>query len=342
MTVTLTARPRAWHAAVLALVAALMLVLSPSTAAMAEPDEGGDSKTQTLVKNLEAAARGYVDIQSQLDESQAKQQILKDELAAVEKELGPLRKQVAVIAATAYTNGRLSTLGAMLAANSSEDFLTRATMLEEMTLRDNESLHRLVTLEDKAKADKEAIDAEALIQKAMATELKKRLSTLELTLSKSGGRKATLNWPLSLSPTSKSAPRTKTGGLPSQSASIKDPTGTGGRITPRTLLALNEAKRFGFTRYTKCWRTQSWGEHPKGRACDFSVSVGGFGGVAAGNDRVYGDKMAAFFVKNAKALGLYYVIWYRMIWLPGDGWHNKSGCCGAAAEHQNHVHLSML
>lgn len=342
MTVALTARPRAWHAAVLALVAAFTLFVVPTGAAMAEPDEGGDSKTQTLVKNLEAAARGYVEIQSQLDESQAKQELLKTELQAVEKELGPLRKQVAVIAATAYANGRLSTLGAMLAANSSEDFLTRATMLEEISLRDDDSLHRLVILETKAKDDKAAIDAEANIQATMAVELKKRLTTLELTLSKSGGRKATLNWPLSLSPTAAPAPRTKTGALPSESASIKDPTDTGGRITPRLLHALQEAKRFGFTRFTKCWRTQSWGEHPKGRACDFSVTVGGFSGVAAGSDRVYGDKLAAFFVKNAKALGVYYVIWYRMIWLPGVGWHNYSGCCGASAEHQNHVHLSML
>jgi hypothetical protein len=326
----------------MALVAALTVVLSPSTAAVAEPDEGGDSKTQTLVKNLEAAARAYVEVQSQLEESQAKQKLLNDELAAVERDLGPLRKQVGVIAATAYTNGRLSTLGAMLAATSSDDFLSRATLLEEMTLRDNEALHRLVTLETKAKDDKAAIDAEANIQKAMVGELKKRLDTLELTLSKSGGRKATLNWPLSLSPTAEPAPRTKTGALPSESASIKDPTGTGGRITPRLLHAYQEARRFGFTRFTKCWRTQSWGEHPKGRACDFSVSVGGFSGVATGGDRLYGDKLAAFFVKNAKALGVYYVIWYRMIWLPGVGWHNYSGCCGAAAEHQNHVHLSML
>lgn len=326
----------------LALVAAATLFLSPSTAAMGEPDEGGNSKTQTLAKNLEAAARGYVEIQSQLEESQEKQKLLKIELDAVEKELVPLRKQVKVIAATTYMNGRLSTLGAMLAASSSDDFLTRATMLEELNLRDNESLHRLVALETKAKEDKAEIDSEAGIQKAMAKELKKRLDTLEVTLSKSGGRKATLSWPLSLSPTAAPAPRTKTGGLPSESASIKDPTGTGGRITPRLLHAYQEARRFGFTRFTKCWRTQSWGEHPKGRACDFSVSVGGFSGVPNAEERVYGDKLAAFFVKNAKALGVYYVIWYRMIWLPGVGWHNYSGCCGAAAEHQNHVHLSML
>jgi hypothetical protein len=341
LTVTLTARPRAWQVAILALATVLTLLVSPS-GAFADPDEDGDSKTQTLVKNLEAAAKGYVEAQSALEESKANQILLKKELDAVEKELVPLRKQVGVIAATAYANGRLSTLGAMLAAQSSDDFLTRATMLEELTLRDDEALHRLTTLEKRAKDNKSAIDAEAAIQSTMSSEIKKRLNTLELTLSRSGGRKATLNWPLALAPTAKPAPRTKTGGLPSERANIKDPTGTGGKITPRLLHALNEAERFGYTRFTKCWRTQSWGEHPLGRACDFSVTVGGFSGQATGTDRVYGDKLAAFFVKNAKALGVYYVIWYRMIWLPGVGWHNYSGCCGASAEHMNHVHLSML
>jgi peptidoglycan DL-endopeptidase CwlO len=341
MTVTLTARPRAWHAAVLALVTVLTLLVSPG-GAFADPNEDGDSKTQTLVKNLEAAAHGYVEATSALEESKAKQADLKRELTAVEKDLAPLRKQVGVIAATAYTNGRLSTLGAMLAATSSDDFLSRATMLEEMTLRDDEALHRLVILETRAKDDKQAIDAEASIQATMTTELSKRLKTLELTLSQSGGGKATLNWPLSLSPTASPAPHTSSGGLPADPQNIKDPTGTGGRITSRLLHAYNEARRFGFTRFTKCWRTQSWGEHPKGRACDFSVTVGGFSGRAAGTDRVYGDKLAAFFVKNAKALGVYYVIWFRMIWLPGVGWHNYSGCCDPSAEHLNHVHLSML
>ncbi|WP_027341859.1 coiled-coil domain-containing protein [Hamadaea tsunoensis] len=341
-----TARPRRWtlrrwHVALLAVITGLTLVVYPG-GAYAEPDEDGNSKTQTLIKNLEAAARGYVEAQDALEESQAKQTLLKQELAAVEKELGPLRRQVDVLAAESYMNGRLNVLGAMLAATSSEDFLSRAAFLEELTQRDDEALHRLVALESKAKADKDAIDAEAGIQSAMSAELKKRVTTLELTLSKSGGRKATLNWPFSLTPTAAPAPHTKTGGLPSDPARLKDPTDTGGKVTARLVHAYDEARRFGFTRFTKCWRTQSWGEHPKGRACDFSVSSGGFAGVPSGPDRVYGDKLAAFFVKNAKALGVYYVIWYRMIWLPGVGWHNYSGCCGAAAEHQNHVHLSML
>jgi hypothetical protein len=326
-------------ASILALAAAVTLFAVFPSAAFAEPGEGGNSKQ--LIQNLEAAARGYVEAESALEASRAKQVMLKRELDKVEVELGPLRKEVAAIAATAYQNGRLNAIGAMLASQSSDDFLSRAMFLEEINQRENDELGRLVRLEARARADKASIDAEAAIQKATAANLRKRVDALQLMLSKSGGSKATLNWPLSLSPTAAPARRNRDGSLPGESCSVSDPTGTGGCITPRTLHALREAKRFGFTRFTKCWRTQSWGEHPKGRACDFSSEMGGFGGNAAGGDRVYGDKLAAFFIKNAKALGVLYVIWYRMIWLPGVGWHGYSGCCGASAEHTNHVHLSM-
>jgi hypothetical protein len=335
--VTLTAPPRRWLASIFALGVALTLLTSPSGAA-AEPGEAGNAQ---LINNLEAAARGYVEAQDALETSQVKQAQLTKELAKVNAELGPLRKEVGAIAATAYVNGRLNAIGAMLSSTSSDSFLTRATMLEEMTYREDEALHRLTRLESKAKADKAAIDAEAEIQKAQATEMKKRVAALEATLSKSGGRYAATGWLKVPAPKAIPAKRNADGSLPRESASVSDPTGTGGHITPRMDHAYDEARRVGFRWFTKCWRTQSWGEHPKGRACDFSSSPGGFAGAATGANRIYGDKLAAFFIQNAKALGVLYVIWYRMIWVPGVGWHHYSGCCGAAAEHMNHVHLSM-
>jgi hypothetical protein len=322
----------------LALAVTVTLLIATPTGAAAEPDEGGGQ--EKLIQNLEAAARGYLEAQDALEVSKNRQAQLKRELLQINGELVPLRKEVGAIAAAAYTQGRLNTLGALLASHSSDDFLSRATMLEEMTLREDEALNRLLSLEAKAKQNKESIDAEAAIQTAQAAEMKRRIDATELTLSKSGGRYAS-GWLDPNSPAAIPAPRTKSGGWPREYCSVKDPTGTGGCITPRLLHAYNEARRAKFTKFTKCWRTQSWGEHPKGRACDFSVHSGGFSGTATGNDRVYGDKLASFFIKNARALGVLYVIWYRKIWLPGVGWRSYHGCCGASAEHTNHVHLSM-
>lgn len=327
-----------WLAPFTVLVAALAFAAVPPSAAYAEPDEGGNATK--LLQNLEAAARGYLEAQDALEVSQAEQKRMQADLALVNRELGPLRKEVGLIAAAAYQNGRLNTIGALLASTSTDDFLTRATMLEEMTVRQDEALHRLTSLEKRATAAKAAIDTEVAVQQRQSKEMRQRIDASQLALSKVGGHN-TSGWLDPDSPIAKAALRTSSGGWPKEYCSVKDPTDTNGCITPRTLNAFNEARKAGFTRFTKCWRTQSWGEHPKGRACDFSAEAGGFGGAAAGGDKTYGNRLAAFFIANARNLGVLYVIWYKKIWMPGIGWRTYSGCCGASAEHLNHVHLSM-
>jgi hypothetical protein len=109
------------------------------------------------------------------------------------------------------------------------------------------------------------------------------------------------------------------------------------------LNAYLQARAAGFTHYTSCWSQRSSGEHPKGRACDFSANATTFRNAAAtGSDKAYGDRLAAFFVRNADRLGVMYVIWYRQIWLPNTGWRAYSGSGSPAARHENHVHLSVL
>jgi len=321
------------------LVAALAVLaagLGPAVPAAAEPGDEGQNKQ--LIQNVEAAARGYLEAKTALDTSKAKQAQMAAQLRKVETELGPLKREVAAMAATAYVNGRLTGVGALLSASSSDDFLSRAVMLEQITARENDALARLGRLQARAKANKEAIDAEVAIQAAQAAEMQKRLKAAQKLLARSSIR----GYIDPNSPLAKPAPRNADGSWPKETCSIKDPSGTGGCVTPRTLHAYNQARDNGFRRYTKCWRQQSWGEHPKGRACDFSVAVGTFGGTATTEQRAYGDKLAYFFIKNASALGVLYVIWYRKIWFPGLGWRSYDGCCGASAEHTNHVHLSIV
>ena len=130
--------------------------------------------------------------------------------------------------------------------------------------------------------------------------------------------------------------------MPNESCVVNDPT-TGGCITPRTLHALQQAQAVGFTRFVSCYRPSGPYEHPKGRACDFSAQTSGFGGVAVGDDRIYGSNLAAFFVRNADRLGVLYVIWFKQVWTPAAGWHYYSGAGGdPSSDHTNHVHLSMI
>lgn len=109
------------------------------------------------------------------------------------------------------------------------------------------------------------------------------------------------------------------------------------------LHAYQQARADGFTHYTVCWSQRSSGEHPKGRACDFSSNATTYKNAAAtGADKAYGDRLAAYFVKNADKLGVMYVIWYRQIWTPSTGWRAYSASGGPSVVHTNHVHLSML
>jgi hypothetical protein len=69
------------------------------------------------------------------------------------------------------------------------------------------------------------------------------------------------------------------------------------------LPALNEAKAAGFTGSVSCHRNGGSGEHPKGRACDFFATTGGFGGVATGAAREYGKRPGGVLHRERRPAG---------------------------------------
>ncbi|MBB5868916.1 hypothetical protein F4553_002295 [Allocatelliglobosispora scoriae] len=343
---TLSPLSRRWLTLATAILAALYLAVALPDPASAEPDDEGHSPV--LTKNLESAARGYLEAEAALESSQKKQKEITARLAEVEKELGPLRAEIAEVATIAYQNGRLGTLGAMLAAGSPDDFLNRAMLIETMAQRENGTLASLMRVQADIAGSKSAIDAEVKTQAAQVAEMSKRKKAAELALGKTGGTRVYgLIDPKS--PAAKPAPRNSDGSWPKESCTVNDPT-TSHCITPRTAWAYNQTKaavdssgKKMFTHYVSCYRPSGSGEHPKGRACDWAAATNGFENKdATGADRLYGDKLASFYIKNASRLGVMYVIWYRRIWMPGLGWRAYSGKGGPAGTHTNHVHLSML
>ncbi|HWB37480.1 MAG TPA: hypothetical protein VHA75_15800, partial [Rugosimonospora sp.] len=143
------------------------------------------------------------------------------------------------------------------------------------------------------------------------------------------------------SPTASPAPRNPDGSWPAESCSQDDPT-TSGCLTPRTLHAYNEVKKAGFNHYVSCWRSGSSGEHPKGRACDWSANATTFVNArATGSDKEYGDRLASWLLTNADRLGILYVIWYKRIWMASTGWRSYGGDGTPAGDHYNHVHMSI-
>jgi len=137
-------------------------------------------------------------------------------------------------------------------------------------------------------------------------------------------------------------PRKPDGSWPDEGCSIRpDPTSGTGCVTPRLLYLVQQAGAAGFPK-PGCYRVDDHGEHPKGRACDFMMTAGG---EASGAQKARGDAMAAWAVTNADRLAIMYVIWFRMIWTPAEGWHaynNPWGGNDPSGWHTNHVHISVF
>ena len=140
------------------------------------------------------------------------------------------------------------------------------------------------------------------------------------------------------SPDAAPAPRNSSGGFSSEGCTEKDPTGTGGCVTKRTLHMYKETKKAGFNMFVGCYRPGGPYEHPKGRACDWSLQKSGFSSYDTDKEFKYGNDLMAFLVRNGDKLGIYYVIWNRKIWFPANGWSDYHG----VSAHTDHVHVSML
>jgi peptidoglycan DL-endopeptidase CwlO len=319
-----------------ALIATTGLALAAPTSVFAAPGDSGDDGeggSKSLVQQLEAASSGFVEANEALDRSKKRQQQLNVKLKEIDAELGPRQAALDEIVQRSYRTGRLGPMAALITADSTGGMLDRVQTLEMMAVKQDPAI-------DAAVRDQQRQVVIMAKRKTQAENALKAANAASATADSSGDSGSSGGGSSSVA---SAARRNSDGSLPGESCSIDDPTTKSGCLTPRTLHAMQEAKKDGFTHFVACFRHQNSGEHPKGRACDFAAASGGFENVnAAGGDRTYGNNLAAYFVKNASRLGVMYVIWYREIWMPGTGWRSYSGSGGPAATHTNHVHLSVL
>lgn len=322
--------------AVLALVVASVLL---ATGPVYADPEGG---SKTLSDALESAAKGQAEAIQKLNASKKRQTQLQATVVQSQAAAKQLQSQVGVIANRAYRLGRTNAMAMLLDSSSPDVFLERVQNLDMVAQLDGQILQQYQDDVTRAQQAKAAVDSEIKEQEKQVAALTKKKKEAELALGSIGGGGTAGGFVSVNSPLAQPAPRNSDGSWPKESCTINDPT-TSGCITPRMLHAYQQARAAGFTHYTKCFREQNSGEHPKGRACDFSANATTFKDAAAtGSDKAYGDRLAAYFVKNADRLGVMYVIWYRQIWLPGSGWKHYSATGDPAAVHTNHVHLSVL
>jgi hypothetical protein len=301
----------------------------------ADPD--GGAPPTTLEDELAQASRAYVDAQGRLDEAQKKQAELTQQVAAADQKVAELSAAASIIANRTYRAGQAGALLTVFDSVSPDQFVERALSLHQLSEYDSRQLAELRQLKEQSVKQHADLDQQIANAKTQAAELARRKVQIQQAVNITGGG-PTASIPIP-APSADPAPRNPDGSFPDESCSLKDPT-TNGCLTPRTLHALQQARAAGFTHYTACWRQATWGEHPLGRACDFAADPDGFGGIATGASRDYGNRLAAYFIANADRLGVLYVIWYHQIWTPAVGWHYYQGDGTPSGDHMNHVHLS--
>ncbi len=311
---------------------------------MAEPtDPDGNSATlKTLQAALDVALTDFNNAKGRVDASVARQAQLTTQQAATAARLKELEARVGSVADAAYRGKRMNMAVVLLDSSTPEGLLHAATTVQYLVERDDRDLHDLNATRKQLNDEQTQLANELKLQQQQLIIMDAKRKDAAAALRKAGGGQPVSGGPTGGKVTANAAPRNADGSFASQSATITDPTGTGGKITPRLLNAYNSARKAGFTHYTKCWRSQSSGEHGKGRACDFSANANTFVDArASGADKTYGDNLAAWFIANSSRLGVLYVIWFKRIWHPGQGWSSYSGDGTPAGDHYNHVHLSV-
>ncbi|TWJ08351.1 hypothetical protein LX16_4579 [Stackebrandtia albiflava] len=314
--------------------AAAALVAAPIAGpAAADPEDDGHS----IEEELEQALEEYVEAEKELEDALERQEELEERIADNEKRIEELSVEVNDFAHMAYTNGGLPSATAILTTGSPDSAISGLSMVNYLGDQSGRQLQELVDARETLAADEQALEDEVeAAEKALAKKEKARDAAQREVDAQSGPSGGDYG-------SAEPAPRNSDGSWPSESCAVDDPT-TDGCITARMNHALNQARSAGFDRYTSCYRpTEDGGEHPRGRACDFSAQAGGFGGVASGGDKTYGDNLAYWFTENADSLGVMYVIWYNQFWDPANGWGPYSGGNGTpSGDHTNHVHVSMF
>ena len=339
----MTASSRRWLILALApLVAVSMMLVTPASPATAAPGDSSDTADDgddnpLLNEVLDSTGRRFLTAKAAVAKSTKTQLTLTVQVRNAEAKRDALLPQVGAFAGQQYRTGAISTAGFLLNSTGANNFLDRAISLEEINALNDGKLHELNEAIAEVSRSKAQLDQEVKAQQANLATMQKQKEAAENALAKVGGKSLTGGFVLLKSPIAAPAPRNSSGGFSPEGCTVDDPT-TSGCITARTLHMYKQVKKAGFSRLVGCHRNGGPFEHPKGRACDWSLQNNGFAPWHNRDTREYGNNLMAFLVRNADRLGVLYVIWNRQIWQPATGWKSYSG----ASSHTDHVHVSML
>ncbi|GIH26982.1 hypothetical protein Aph01nite_52920 [Acrocarpospora phusangensis] len=278
--------------------------LSPLTAsAAAEPDR--QAKLRQLTKEAAELAKAYRGEIATLDDTRKAAERADARVKRLKADLVKAERKVAEFAQTTYMSGGIDSVQIF----SMQSDLGTASTLAYLTDEKAERLTRVNRLiAEQKKAAKTADQRVDQLRKDIK-ELQGKQREVEKLLAKFGFQ----------------TPDAGTG-LTSRMVSI------------RNLIMQNFPMPFG----VGCFRAGDFGEHGKGRACDFMISSGGRMPDASAKAR--GDALAEWCVANGRKLGIMYIIWQQKYYDIRTGAAPKmmANRGSNTANHYDHVHVSVL
>ncbi|GAB1822099.1 coiled-coil domain-containing protein [Herbidospora sp. RD11066] len=284
------------------LVSGLLLGLSVSPTA-AEPDR--QAKLNKLTKQAADLAKAYRGEIATLDDTRKDAEKAESKVKKLKRDLTAAQRRAVQFAQTSYMGGGLETVS--LFAMSSDP--ASAATLAYLSTEKVERLGNVKRLIDKQKLAAKEADLKLDQLEKDIKELKSKQKDVEKLLAKFGFQ----------TPGSPD-------GLTARMVSI------------RAAIQAQFPMPYG----VGCLRPGDFGEHGKGRACDFMMSGGG--SSAAGDNKARGDALLQWCLTNGRALGIMYVIWQQKYYdirtgAPGKMMADRGG---ATANHYDHVHVSVL
>jgi len=306
------------------LVGALALALLPATAATAAPAEPKPSvkelkrQLDELESRLDRLIADYNAKRVELAKAKEAEKAAKKRLEKAKAEYEAVRRTLRDIAMIRYQ----TSFGSPIPAPDPDDAALTQNLVAEQAAR----LQRFAEVREErrraaaeAKALRERVADQTKAVAGRRTEAEKLIREIKEKMDK-------------LVPV---APGRRPGGWAPELPSGPD------NVTPRTRLMRTEIlKRFDLRYPVGCYRHDTMGEHPLGRACDFMLSSGG--AMPTPEMQRLGDEIAEWAIKNGRKLGVKYVIWKQRIYhMARPGWRLMADRGGITANHYDHVHISM-
>ncbi|HEU5420317.1 MAG TPA: hypothetical protein VFV41_21690 [Streptosporangiaceae bacterium] len=302
-----------------ALVVSPLFVSSASSAAPARPAAlaaglaaGGQPTLTQLEARAARLARQYRGQLVRLDDAQDSARAATARAGRLRHQLGVARRYLGQVAVARYLDGEADpALAVLFSGGDPQHMLSKSAVVTYLARQRSDKLAQLRALTAASQRAGQAASARVAELRHLVTAL-------------AGQRRAVAQLMARFRPQS--------------------PVIGGDGVTARMREVRDQADRhFGPFPAIGCYRPESSGEHPLGRACDFMLSSGGVMPTAS---RVsLGYALAAWAQQNASRLGIMYIIYRQRIWdirMASSGWVPMEDRGSITANHFDHVHISVF